>query len=70
MIEYQVGQTARGADIKVVTSGGVDAPSLARRVEAALSGAGLDRPSVEVEVVPSIDRGPSGKLRRFVPSER
>ena len=67
MIEYQVGQTADGAHIKIVTIGAVDAPALARRLEAALSGAGLDRPAVEIEAVPFIDRGPAGKLRRFVP---
>jgi len=69
VIEYQVGQTAGGAAIKIVTSGASDAPSLARRIETALAGAGLDHPIVEVEAVPSIDRGPAGKLRRFVPLE-
>ena len=65
--EYQVRQTSRGADISIVTAGPVDAISLARRLESALSSAGLESAEVTVEAVTAIDRGPSGKLRRFAP---
>jgi phenylacetate-coenzyme A ligase PaaK-like adenylate-forming protein len=67
VIEYQVRQTADGADIKIVTNDDLDARLLARRFEDALSAAGLERPSATVEVVPFIERNTSGKLRRFDP---
>ncbi len=67
LIEYQVRQTARGADISAVTSGAVDTNALASRIEAALRDLGLSTPTVTIATVESVDRQSSGKLKRFVP---
>lgn len=45
--------------------GDLDTRALGLRIEAALSAAGLHRPTVTVETVSAIARGPAGKLRRF-----
>jgi phenylacetate-CoA ligase len=69
VIEYQVRQTARGADISAVTSGAVDTDALASRIEHALGDLGLPTPMVTVVTVDRIDRQRSGKLKRFVPHD-
>ena len=67
LVEYQVRQTARGADISAVTSGAVDTDALASRIEAALRDLGLPAPTVTIATVDRVDRQSSGKLKRFVP---
>lgn len=67
LIEYQVRQTPRGADISAVTSGDVDTGALARRIEDALRDLGLREPKVTVALAETLDRQTSGKLKRFVP---
>ena len=67
LIEYQVRQTARGADISAVTSGEVDTDALASRIEAALRDLGLPEPKVTLATVDNLERLTSGKLKRFVP---
>jgi len=68
LVEYQVRQTARGADIDAVVSDDVDTAALASRIEAALRDLGLPAPVVNVATVDRVDRQRSGKLKRFVPS--
>ena len=67
LVEYQVRQTQRGADIAIVTAGPTDEAALAGPVAAALRRVGLAQPVVTTEVVVRIERQRSGKLRRFVP---
>ena len=67
LVEYQVRQTARGADISAVTSGEVDTDALASRIEDALRSLGLQAPAVTIATVDNIERQASGKLKRFVP---
>ena len=67
LVEYQVRQTTRGADIAIVTEGPIDEAALADSVAAALQGVGLAQPVVIVDLVTAIDRQSSGKLKRFVP---
>jgi phenylacetate-coenzyme A ligase PaaK-like adenylate-forming protein len=67
LVEYQVRQTLRGADIAVVTEGPTDETALVGRVVAALRRVGLAEPVVTVDLVAGIDRLSSGKLKRFVP---
>ena len=67
LVEYQVRQTARGADIFAVTSGAVDTGAVASRIEHALRDLGLPAPEVTLVLVDAVDRLPSGKLKRFVP---
>ncbi len=67
LIEYQVRQTARGADISVVTSGAIDTDALASRIEAALRDLGLPEPAVTIATVDRVDRQSTGKLKRFIP---
>jgi phenylacetate-coenzyme A ligase PaaK-like adenylate-forming protein len=64
--EYQVHQTARGADVLVV--GDPDAEGLASAVATALSRHGLARAEITVRTVERLQRHEStGKLKRFVP---
>lgn len=64
--EYQVCQTAKGADIKVVTIGAIDKDRLIQAVTNSLTELGLSTPAVNVDEVPKLQYPASGKLRRFV----
>jgi hypothetical protein len=64
--EYQVTQTAAGADILVV--GAPHVAALSSAVVTALRRYGLADPTVQIQVVDGLGRHQtSGKLRRFVP---
>jgi phenylacetate-coenzyme A ligase PaaK-like adenylate-forming protein len=66
--EYQVRQTARGADILVVAGTGFDHGALAAAVEQSLCLAGLPEPQVTIRRVGGIARDSrTGKARRFIP---
>ncbi len=67
VVEYQVRQTQRGADISAVTSGALATGALAARIEAALRELGLPAPTVTIATVDTVDRLAGGKLKRFVP---
>jgi phenylacetate-CoA ligase len=67
--EYQVRQTARGADITVVADAGLDEAALTAAVEHSLRQAGITQPQVTINRAEAIARDPrTGKARRFVPS--
>jgi phenylacetate-CoA ligase len=64
--EYQVFQTATGADIVVV--GAPDTDALTASLIAALRTYGLSEPTIRIRVTDSLQRHQaSGKLRRFIP---
>jgi phenylacetate-coenzyme A ligase PaaK-like adenylate-forming protein len=65
--EYQVHQTADGAEILLRHETPVDSDALAASVVAALGEAGLANARVTVRSVDSIPRLGSGKVKRFVP---
>lgn len=67
IIEYQVRQTATGAEVDVVARPDVDTGVLRRALEERLRSLGLRTPEVIVRRVDGIDRQPTGKLKRFVP---
>jgi phenylacetate-CoA ligase len=67
IIQYQVRQTGRGADIWIVADAGIDAAAARHTIEAALAAAGLNRPQVTITLQPALERQPTGKLKRFVP---
>lgn len=67
IVEYQVRQTARGADVAVRADGELDTTRLAEALAAAVRAAGLADPVVTVTVVDEIPRQAIGKLRRFIP---
>ncbi len=67
ILEYQVRQTERGADIAVHCVGALDSAELEREVAAGLSTSGLKRPSVSIRQVKGLERLATGKLKRFVP---
>jgi phenylacetate-coenzyme A ligase PaaK-like adenylate-forming protein len=67
IIEYQVRQTERGADVSVCVDGLFDATKLGASIERELRRLGVGRPIVRVEVVASLDRQSTGKFKRFVP---
>jgi phenylacetate-CoA ligase len=66
--EYQVRQTARGADIAVVARAGLDSTALAAAAEDDLRQAGVTAPRITIRRVEAIHRDPrTGKVRRFLP---
>jgi phenylacetate-coenzyme A ligase PaaK-like adenylate-forming protein len=63
--EYQVKQTASGAEVLVV--GGPDVVALRMSIIAALRQFGLSEPHIEIQVVDRIARHEAtGKLKRFI----
>jgi phenylacetate-CoA ligase len=67
IVEYQVLQTPRGADVTVCCDRRADLPALQAEITAALARLGLASPDVSVSAVERIGRQATGKLRRFVP---
>ena len=67
IVEYQVRQTARGADIELVTEAPIDTAHIGQAISQALAAAGLDQPEVNVTLRPALNRLETGKLKRFVP---
>ena len=67
IIEYQVCQTARGADVRVRCQGPIDTARIAETIRGALADVGLTGAEVSVTPVDALSRQSTGKLRRFVP---
>jgi phenylacetate-coenzyme A ligase PaaK-like adenylate-forming protein len=67
IVEYQVHQTVRGADILIRCQGPVDTARLAGTIRDALAGLGVSGAEVSVTPVEGLERQTTGKLRRFVP---
>lgn len=66
VLEYQVIQTKRGADIKLLLTGFVDKQQLRHSISTKLNKIGLHNPQINLLEVKSIDYPESGKLRRFI----
>jgi phenylacetate-CoA ligase len=69
IVEYQVRQTARGADIVVRATGDVDVGALRMQIARHVAEAGVVDPEITVARVAAIARTAAGKLKRFVPLE-
>ena len=67
IVEYQVRQTPRGADVAVVCQGRPDLWALAEQIAVKLVTAGLNGAEVSVHAVDRLARQETGKLKRFVP---
>ena len=67
VVEYQVRQTAVGADVDVRLAGPIDPDELGARITTHLREAGLAAPRVSVQIVTQGERTAAGKQRRFVP---
>jgi phenylacetate-CoA ligase len=67
ILEYQVRQTARGADIKLIAPAGLDTLTLQHTIGQLLAAVGLHEAAVTVTLAAALDRQASGKLKRFVP---
>jgi phenylacetate-coenzyme A ligase PaaK-like adenylate-forming protein len=67
VIAYQVRQTDRGANIDVQLIGDLRVKDLQGEIEGALRKVGFANPEITVTPVDSLDRGATGKLKRFVP---
>jgi len=67
IVEYEVRQTERGADIRVVADAEIDTAVVGLKIAEALTSLGLDQPDVILTRVATLDRQASGKLKRFVP---
>jgi phenylacetate-coenzyme A ligase PaaK-like adenylate-forming protein len=67
VVEYQVRQTPRGANVRVRCQGDVDTTRVARTIAEALVALGLAGAEVSVTPVDTLERQATGKLRRFVP---
>jgi hypothetical protein len=66
IVEYQVRQTASGAEISICTLGPVDTEALARATQLDLAAAGLRDARISIRAVDSLDRQQTGKLKRFI----
>jgi phenylacetate-coenzyme A ligase PaaK-like adenylate-forming protein len=68
IIEYQVRQTACGADVAMRTDGPVDVEALRASLEDGLSAAGMRDARVNVEILHAdFERQATGKFKRFFP---
>jgi len=67
VVEIQVVQTPRGADISVATNAECNTEGLRRGLADLMSSAGLVDPQVTIRRVDALDRLWSGKLRQFQP---
>jgi phenylacetate-coenzyme A ligase PaaK-like adenylate-forming protein len=68
ILEYQVRQTASGADIVACCTGPVDLEELGAEITRELKTLGLDDPQITVVPVDRLERlASSGKLKRFIP---
>jgi len=67
VVEYQVTQTPRGADVHVVTRGESEIEGLRRGLVDLMAKSGLADPQVTIREVDALDRLWSGKLRQFEP---
>jgi phenylacetate-CoA ligase len=67
ILEYQVRQTPTGADVAVRCNGSADVRGLDEDIRCALGRLGLVGLEVRVSVVDQLERGATGKLKRFVP---
>jgi phenylacetate-coenzyme A ligase PaaK-like adenylate-forming protein len=65
--EYQVRQTAAGADVLVRCCAALDAPRVARELQDELRRLGVRDAAASVAVVEQLERQDTGKLKRFVP---
>ena len=66
IVEYQIRQTATGAQIDIRRDGRVDMEALRAGLVGDLRRAGLSTPDVVIAAVSSIPRPASGKLKRFI----
>lgn len=67
VVEYQVRQSRRGAQVLLRCAGPVDMQALAAELAGELARLGLPDPDVGVGTVDALPRQASGKLKRFVP---
>ena len=68
IMEYQVRQTASGADVAVRCIGPVDCEEVAAEITRDLKALGMDSPEITVVPVDRLERlARSGKLKRFIP---
>lgn len=67
IVEYQVRQTERGADVDLTGRPDIDLTALRSALEERLRALGLEEPEVRVTHVAALARQGSGKLKRFVP---
>jgi phenylacetate-coenzyme A ligase PaaK-like adenylate-forming protein len=66
IVEYQIQQTADGADILVIGAP-IDPRAMERGICSELQRLGIRNPAVSVRTVDRLERQRTGKLRRFVP---
>lgn len=67
VVEYQVHQTSRGADIAVCCTEPVDLTGLRDEIVAKLATVGLEDAEVTITAVDHLARQDTGKLKRFIP---
>jgi len=66
--EYQIAQTANGAEIKIVGSDSIDLNLISNKIAENLSREGFKNPEITFEAVSSLPRHPeTGKVKRFIP---
>jgi phenylacetate-coenzyme A ligase PaaK-like adenylate-forming protein len=70
IVEYQVRQTQRGADIRVRCQGPLDSNAVAAELRSALGNLGMAGAEITITPVETLERQETGKFRRFVPLRR
>jgi len=70
IIEYQVIQTVRGADVRVRCQEALDTDPIVTAIRGALFKLGLFDAEITITAVQVLDRQDTGKFRRFVPLPR
>lgn len=70
IVEYQVCQTPKGADVRLVSKGDVDVIRVRSDIQEGLERIGLRDATVTVQRVERIERTRTGKRRRYVPLAR
>ena len=70
IVEYEVRQTERGAEVNVVGRSPINAEALRSALEVRLTDLGVATPHVIVRPVDRINRQSTGKLKRFIPLRR
>ena len=70
VIEYQIRQTERGADVYITSEEPIDKIKLAGELRRLLRDLGVPEPIARVKQVDDIERTINGKLKRYIPLRR
>jgi phenylacetate-coenzyme A ligase PaaK-like adenylate-forming protein len=70
IVEYQVRQTERGAEVMLVGRSQLVVEAIQSALQNRLAGLGVSEPCVTAQQIDKIERQSTGKLKRFIPLPR